>query len=89
MQDGTYIMSNGQYFPVTPDYGYFIAVVPETRAALRAPFMGVYTDSDGITMQEPSTWLPTRSGAQRRAELHSQYSFWDCLNGKEIPTVAI
>jgi hypothetical protein len=84
MQDGTYIISNGQHLPVTPQFGYFVAVSPNTRMASRAPFIGVWTSPDGVTMEEPSTWLPTRHGAERRGRAHQQYSIWDCTNLEEI-----
>ena len=78
MQDGTYIINDGHFLPVAPDYGYFVAVQEGTRVASRAPFIGVWTSPDGVTMEEPSTWLLSRDLAEKRGRAHQQFSIWDC-----------
>ena len=84
MQDGTYIIIDGHFLPVTPDYGYFVAVQEGTRLADKAPFTGVWINPDGKSLTEPSTWLLSRELAEQRGRAHQQYSIWDCTNGKEI-----
>jgi len=84
MQDGTYFMQDGHYLPVTPDYGYFVAVQEDTRVADKAPFVGVWTSPEGQHMEEPSTWLLSLELATQRGLAHQQYSIWDCTNGREI-----
>lgn len=84
--DGTYISHAGHLLPVTPNYGYFVAVNHLLRGGKfeKAPFIGVWTASDGEVFVDQTRWVADYDQAIKLGKIHDQYAIWDCAKGEEI-----
>ena len=82
--DGTYIEHAGHLLPVTPTSGYFVAVNNLLRGGRRAPFIGVWTASDGEVFVDQTRWVADRERAIKIGRVHNQYAIWDCANAVEV-----
>ena len=84
--DGTYVSYAGKLLPVVPTDGYWVAVNNLLRGgkADKAPFIGVWTASDGEVFVEQSRWVADREQAIKLGQIHGQYAIWDCANGVEV-----
>ena len=84
--DGTYIEHAGHLLPVVPTNGYWVAVDNRLRGGKlhKAPFIGVWTASDGEQFVEQSRWVADYDKAVKLGQTHNQYAIWDCAKGEEI-----
>ena len=82
--DGTYFEVDGNLLPVTPNYGYFVAVNTNLRGGQRAPFVGVWTASDGEVFVDQTRWVADYDKAVTLGRIHDQFAIWDCAKGDAI-----
>jgi hypothetical protein len=82
--DGTFFETPEGLVPVTPTDGYFVGLRTNTRAGIKAPFIGIWTASDGERFVDPSRWVQSFEKAIRLGTTHEQIAIWDCKNNREV-----
>lgn len=84
--DDTYYEVDGNLLPVTPSYGYFVAVNTNLRGGKlhKAPFVGVWTASDGEKFVDQTRWVASYDKAITLGLIHDQFAVWDCANAEAI-----
>lgn len=85
MQDGTYqVLRSGDWLTIEPNTGYFVGLQADSRAARKAPYIGVWTAPNGTKYFDPSRYEVFREDAVKLGQVHDQIAIWDCKRKEEI-----